>query len=151
MRAALLGVGAALAATWYARMPGAGPTVARAAPASPDANPSSSPGRAWAGVGAFEGIIETRDMFRSPLVAGQPQRAAQDPGPDRDALLNQIEAEAVKHLKVRAVMMGSDRVALINGRAHHEGDVIADFRVIGIASDHVVFEKTGIQITLGLK
>ena len=70
---------------------------------------------------------------------------------DKQSARERIQSEAIRLLALRAVMVGSVRVAMINGRPYHEGDRVAGFQLRRIGSDNVVVEQDGIEVTLCIR
>lgn len=154
LRAASVAAGALGAAGWFASRL-TEPVVPPPEPAALQTEMSAirtEPSRP-----AVWGAAEHEPMVRNPFVSSVlVARQKQIPQPSPPVVSEQptrerIQAEATSTLVLRAILLGPVRIAMINGRAHQEGDAISTFRLLRIEEKQVVVEKDGEQVTLGIR
>ncbi|MEX2673752.1 MAG: hypothetical protein WD294_16750 [Phycisphaeraceae bacterium] len=98
-----------------------------------------------------------RDLFAwesvfpedEPTPEPEPVKAPPEPTAPMPDVASVTRA-ATQNVRLHAIIHGDDPIAMINNEVWREGQQVNGFRIVRIASRHIVISKDGIQITLEL-
>lgn len=62
----------------------------------------------------------------------------------------ELQREAQRVVRVQAIVLGDDPIAMINGEVWRPGQVVEGFRIVRLRDRRIVLEKEGVEVILEL-